>query len=209
MKFELPPLKYEAGDLAPQLSAETLEYHHGKHHLAYVNNLNNLLPGSPFEEATLETMIRKAEGGIFNNAAQVWNHTFYFASLSPTGKRTPSGTVAKAIDAEYGSFEGFREAFTKAATTLFGSGWAWLCMKPDGRLLITQESNAGNPIRSGLMPLMTCDVWEHAYYIEHRQDRAAWLTVWWSELANWRFAERQFAAATGQGALWSFPAATH
>jgi len=149
MKYELSPLHYAAGDLTPHLSPETLEFHHGKHHLAYVNNLNNLLPGSAFEEATLETMIRKADGGIFNNAAQVWNHTFYFATFSPSGKRTPFGTVAKAIDAEYGSFEGFREAFTKAATTLFGSGWAWLCMKPDGRLTITQESNAGNPLRAG------------------------------------------------------------
>jgi Fe-Mn family superoxide dismutase len=185
MKFELPPLKYEAGDLAPHLSAETFEFHHGKHHLAYVNNLNNLLPGSAFEEASLETMIRKAEGGIFNNAAQVWNHTFYFAAFAPTGKRTPSGTIAKAIDAEYGSFEGFREAFTKAATTLFGSGWAWLCMKPDGRLTITQESNAGNPLRSGLVPLMTCDVWEHAYYIDYRNRRPDYIKAFW-ELLDWK-----------------------
>ena len=171
MKFELPPLKYAADDLAPMISAETIGFHHGKHHLAYVNNLNNLLPGSPFEGATLETMIKKAEGGIFNNAAQVWNHTFYFASFSPSGKRTPSGTVEKAIDAEYGSFDAFKEAFTKAASTLFGSGWVWLCMKPDGRLTITQEQNAGNPIRAGLVPIMTCDVWEHAYYIDYRNRR--------------------------------------
>ena len=142
MKFDLPPLSYSPEALAPHFSRETLEYHHGKHHLAYVNNLNNLLPGSPFGEATLETMIRKADGGIFNNAAQVWNHTFYFAAFSPSGNREPAGTVAKAIEAEYGSFDAFKEAFTKAATTLFGSGWAWLCMKPDGRLTITQESNA-------------------------------------------------------------------
>ena len=185
MKFELPSLKYVAGDLAPQLSAETLEYHHGKHHLAYVNNLNNLLPGSPFEDATLETMIRKAEGGIFNNAAQVRNHTFYFTTLSPTGKRTPSGTIAKAIEAEYGTFDAFREAFTKAATTLFGSGWVWLCMKPDGRLTITQEQNAGNPIRSGLMPLMTCDVWEHAYYIDYRNRRPDYIKAFW-EILDWK-----------------------
>ncbi len=185
MKFDLPPLKYAAGDLAPHLSAETLEFHHGKHHLAYVNNLNNLLPGSPFEEATLETMIRKAEGGIFNNAAQIWNHTFYFATFSPSGKRAPSGTVAKAIDAEYGTFEAFKEAFTKAATTLFGSGWAWLCMKPDGRLTITQESNAGNPLRSGLVPLMTCDVWEHAYYVDYRNRRPDYIKGFW-ELLDWK-----------------------
>ncbi|MRR18776.1 superoxide dismutase [bacterium] len=185
MKFELPPLKYAADDLAPGLSAETLGFHHGKHHLAYVNNLNNLLPGSPFEEATLETMIRKAEGGIFNNAAQVWNHTFYFDAFSPSGKRVPSGTVAKAIEAEYGSFDAFREAFTKAATTLFGSGWAWLCMKPDGRLTITQEQNAGNPIRSGLVPIMTCDVWEHAYYIDYRNRRPDYIKSFW-DLLDWK-----------------------
>ncbi|MFZ2287140.1 MAG: superoxide dismutase [Bacteroidales bacterium] len=185
MKFELPPLKYAAGDLAPLLSSETIEYHHGKHHLAYVNNLNNLLPGSPFEEATLETMIRKAEGGIFNNASQIWNHTFYFASLSSSGKRVPSGTVAKAVDAEYGSFDAFKEAFTKAASTLFGSGWTWLCMKPDGRLTITQEQNAGNPIRSGLVPLMTCDVWEHAYYIDYRNRRPDYIKSF-LELLDWK-----------------------
>lgn len=184
MKFELPPLKYADDDLAPILSAETIGFHHGKHHLAYVNNLNNLLPGSPFEDATLETMIRKADGGIFNNAAQVWNHTFYFASFSPSGNRVPSGTVAKAIDAEFGSFDAFKEAFTKAASTLFGSGWAWLCMKPDGRLTITQEQNAGNPIRAGLVPLMTCDVWEHAYYIDYRNRRPEYIRSFW-ELLDW------------------------
>ena len=192
MKFELPPLSYSPEALAPHLSRETLEYHHGKHHLAYVNNLNNLLPGSPFGEATLETMIRKADGGIFNNAAQVWNHTFYFAAFSPSGKREPAGTVAKAIEAEYGSFDAFREAFTKAATTLFGSGWAWLCMKPDGRLTITQESNAGNPLRSGLVPLMTCDVWEHAYYIDYRNARPKYVEAFWN-LVNWDFVASQYA----------------
>ena len=194
MKFELPPLKYVASDLAPHLSAETLEYHHGKHHLAYVNNLNNLLPGSPFVDATLETMIMKAEGGIFNNAAQVWNHTFYFATFSPTGKRTPSGTVAKALDAEYGSFDAFKEAFTKAAATLFGAGWAWLCMKPDGRLVITQEQNAGNPIRTGLVPLMTCDVWEHAYYIDYRNRRPDYIKAFW-EMLDWKVIGERYVDA--------------
>jgi len=185
MKFELPPLQYGSDDLAPMLSAETLAFHHGKHHLAYVNNLNNLLPGSPFEDASLETMIRKAEGGIFNNAAQVWNHTFYFEAFSPAGKRAPSGTVAKAIDAEYGSFDAFKEAFTKAASTLFGSGWVWLCMKPDGRLTITQEPNAGNPLRSKLVPIMTCDVWEHAYYIDYRNRRPDYIKSFW-EVIDWK-----------------------
>jgi len=185
MKFELPPLNYASDALAPHLSAETLGFHHGKHHLAYVNNLNNLLPGTPYEEASLETMIRKADGSIFNNAAQVWNHTFYFASFSPAGQREPSGTVAKAIEAEYGSFDAFKEAFTKAAISLFGSGWAWLCMKRDGRVTITQEQNAGNPIRSGMVPLMTCDVWEHAYYIDYRNRRPDYIQAFW-QMLDWK-----------------------
>jgi len=184
MKFELPPLNYSPDALMPQISPETIEYHHGKHHLAYVNNLNNLLPGTPYEEASLETMIKKAEGGIFNNAAQIWNHTFYFATFSPTPKKEPHGTLARAIESEFGSFAGFTEAFTKAATTLFGSGWAWLCMKPDGRLTISQEQNAGNPMRSGLVPLMTCDVWEHAYYIDYRNKRPDYIKNF-MELLDW------------------------
>jgi superoxide dismutase, Fe-Mn family len=184
MKFELPPLNYSADALVPQLSPETIEYHHGKHHLAYVNNLNNLVPGTPYEDASLETMIKKAEGGIFNNAAQIWNHTFYFATFSPSGRREPHGTLARGIEAEFGSFAGFQEAFTKAATSLFGSGWAWMCMKPDGRLTITQEQNAGNPMRSGLVPLMTCDVWEHAYYIDYRNKRPDYIKSFW-EILDW------------------------
>jgi Fe-Mn family superoxide dismutase len=184
MKFELPPLNYSPDALAPHISPETIEYHHGKHHLAYVNNLNNLIPGTPYEEASLETMIKKAEGGIFNNAAQIWNHTFYFATFSPSGKKEPHGTLARAIESEFGSFTGFKEAFTKAATTLFGSGWAWLSMKPDGRLTVTQEQNAGNPMRSGLVPLMTCDVWEHAYYIDYRNRRPDYIKSFW-ELLDW------------------------
>lgn len=194
MKFELPPLGYSPDALAPQISAETIEFHHGKHHLAYVNNLNGLIPGTPFENATLETMILKAEGAIFNNAAQVWNHTFYFSSFSPSGKRVPHGTLSRAIDAGFGSFESFREAFTKAATTLFGSGWAWLCMKPDGTLALTQESNAGNPLRSGMVPLMTCDVWEHAYYIDYRNRRPDYIKNFW-ELLDWTIIGQRFDEA--------------
>ena len=194
MKFELPPLNYSPDALAPQISAETIEYHHGKHHLAYVNNLNNLIPGTPFENASLEMMIKKAEGGIFNNAAQVWNHTFYFATFSPSGRREPNGTIAKAIVAEYGSFAAFKEAFTKAATSLFGSGWVWLCMKPDGRVTITQEQNAGNPMRSGLVPLMTCDVWEHAYYIDYRNRRPDYVTNFW-ELLDWNLIRERYDEA--------------
>ena len=194
MKFELPPLNYAPDALAPHLSTETLGFHHGKHHLAYVNNLNNLLPGSPFEEATLETMIRKADGGIFNNAAQVWNHTFYFSTFSPSGQREPSGTVARAIEAEYGSFDVFKEAFSKASTSLFGSGWAWLCMKPDGRVTITQEQNAGNPLRSGMVPLMTCDVWEHAYYIDYRNRRPDYIKAFW-QLLDWKIIGERYDEA--------------
>jgi Fe-Mn family superoxide dismutase len=194
MKFELPPLNYSPDALTPYISAETIEYHHGKHHLAYVNNLNNLIPGTPFENASLEMMIKKAEGGIFNNAAQVWNHTFYFATFSPSGRREPHGTIAKAIDAEFGSFAVFKEAFTRAATTLFGSGWAWLCMKPDGRVTITQEQNAGNPMRSGLVPLMTCDVWEHAYYIDYRNRRPDYIKNFW-ELLDWNLIRERYDEA--------------
>ena len=194
MKFELPPLGYSPDALAPQISAETIEYHHGKHHLAYVNNLNGLIPGTPLENAPLETMIVMAEGGIFNNAAQVWNHTFYFASFSPLGKREPHGTLLRAIEAGFGSFESFRESFTKAAATLFGSGWAWLCMKPDGTLAVTQESNAGNPMRSGMVPLMTCDVWEHAYYIDYRNRRPDYIKNFW-ELLDWNIIGHRFDEA--------------
>lgn len=194
MKFELPPLNYASDALVPHLSPETLGFHHGKHHLAYVNNLNNLLPGSPFAEASLETMIRKADGGIFNNAAQVWNHTFYFSTLSPSGQREPSGTAARAVEAEYGSFDAFKEAFTKAATSLFGSGWAWLCMKRDGRVTITQEQNAGNPIRSGMVPLMTCDVWEHAYYIDYRNRRPDYIQAFW-QMLDWKIIGERYDEA--------------
>lgn len=194
MKFELPPLNYSSDALAPQISAETIEFHHGKHHLAYVNNLNNLIPGTPYENASLEIMIRKADGSIFNNAAQVWNHTFYFATFSPAGRREPHGTIARAIDSEFGSFAAFKEAFNKAATSLFGSGWAWLCMKPDGRVSITQEQNAGNPLRSGLVPLMTCDVWEHAYYIDYRNRRADYINGLW-ELLDWNIIRERYDEA--------------
>jgi Fe-Mn family superoxide dismutase len=194
MKFELPPLNYSPDALAPQISAETIEYHHGKHHLAYVNNLNNLIPGTPFENASLEMMIKKAEGGIFNNAAQVWNHSFYFATFSPSGRREPNSTIAKAIDAEFGSFAAFKEAFTKAATSLFGSGWVWLCMRPDGRVTITQEQNAGNPLRSGLVPLMTCDVWEHAYYIDYRNRRPDYIKGFW-DLLDWNLIRERYDEA--------------
>ncbi len=184
MAFELPKLPYGMNALAPFISQETLEFHYGKHHQAYVNNLNALVPGTEYESADLELIIRKAEGGIFNNGAQVWNHTFYFESFSPTGKRIPDGVLADEINRTFGSFDMFREEFTKKASTLFGSGWAWLVKNPDGSLGLVQESNAGNPIRQGLKPLLTCDVWEHAYYIDYRNRRPDYIKSFW-EVIDW------------------------
>jgi Fe-Mn family superoxide dismutase len=191
MAFELPRLSYRLNALIPHISEETLEYHYGKHHMAYVNNLNGLLPGTEFEKADLETIIKKAEGGIFNNAAQVWNHTFYFESFSKNGKRKPEGKLSDAIIKTFGSFDSFKEQFTKAAVTLFGSGWAWLVKNEDGNLQIIQESNAGNPMRKGLKPLLTCDVWEHAYYIDYRNRRPDYLKSFW-EIIDWDIISKRF-----------------
>lgn len=184
MAFELPKLPYAYDAFAPLLSAETFEFHHGKHHQAYVNNLNGLVPGTEFENADLVTIIEKAEGGIFNNAAQVWNHTFYFESFSKAGSRMPSGPLSDVLTAGFGSLEAFKEQFSKAASTLFGSGWAWLVKNEDGSIQILQESNAGNPLRKGLKPLMTCDVWEHAYYIDYRNRRPDYIKAFW-DLIDW------------------------
>ncbi|NQV49232.1 MAG: superoxide dismutase [Fe], partial [Candidatus Marinimicrobia bacterium] len=168
MKHELPALPFAQDALAPVISAETLDYHYGKHHNAYVTNLNNLVPGTEFENSTLEQIILKASGGIFNNAAQVWNHSFYWNCLSPKGGGAPSGDLGAAIDATFGSFDTFKASFTKAAATNFGSGWTWLVKNADGSLAITSTSNAGNPMTSGLTALLTVDVWEHAYYVDYR-----------------------------------------
>lgn len=184
MAFELPLLPYPADALVPFISAETIEFHYGKHHQAYVNNLNGLVPGTEFADADLETIIRTANGPIFNNGAQVWNHTFYFESFSLTGLRTPVGPLADAIKESFGSFEGFREQFAKSAAGLFGSGWAWLVSEEEGKLRIVQESNAGNPLRNGLKPLLTCDVWEHAYYIDYRNRRPDYIKSFW-EILDW------------------------
>jgi len=191
MAFELPKLNYEIDKLAPIISKQTMEFHYGKHHQAYVNNLNNLLPGTKFENATLETIILEADGGIFNNAAQVWNHTFYFQSFSTTGGGEPTGKLAEAIAKDFGSFTAFKENFTKAAVTLFGSGWAWLVKNKEGKLEIVQESNAGNPLRKGLIPILTCDVWEHAYYLDYQNRRPDYVTVFWN-LVDWRIIESRF-----------------
>ncbi|MFZ2340125.1 MAG: superoxide dismutase [Bacteroidales bacterium] len=191
MAFELPKLPYPADALVPFISAETIEYHYGKHHQAYVNNLNGLVPGTEFADADLATIIRTANGPIFNNGAQVWNHTFYFESFSKTGLRMPVGPLAEAIKESFGSFEGFREQFAKSATGLFGSGWAWLVSEEEGKLRIVQESNAGNPLRNGLKPLLTCDVWEHAYYIDYRNRRPDYIKSFW-EVLDWNIISNRY-----------------
>ncbi|WAK01723.1 superoxide dismutase [Fe] [Methylobacter sp. YRD-M1] len=193
MAFELPALPYAKDALAPHISEETLEYHYGKHHQAYVTNLNNLIPGTEFEGLSLEEIIVKSSGGIFNNAAQVWNHTFYWNCLTPNGGGQPTGALADAINAAFGSFEKFKEEFTKCAVTTFGSGWAWLVKNADGSLAIVSASNAGCPLTTGQTPLMTCDVWEHAYYIDYRNARPSYVDHFWS-LVNWDFVTKNFSA---------------
>ncbi len=186
MAFELPPLPYADDALVPHISAETLVYHHGKHHRAYVDNLNKLTAGTEWADKTLEDIIREADGGIFNNAAQVWNHTFYWNCLSPDGGGEPTGAVANRINSSFGSFADFRDRFTADAASQFGSGWAWLVSAPSGGLSIVTTSNAGNPLRDGDKPLLTCDVWEHAYYIDYRNARPQYLGHFW-DLVNWDF----------------------
>ncbi len=193
MTHVLPPLPYAKNALEPHISSETLEYHYGKHHQTYVTNLNNLIAGTEFENQPLEEVVKKSTGGIFNNAAQVWNHTFYWNSLSPNGGGEPTGALAEAINKAFGSFEKFKEEFTKCAVTTFGSGWAWLVKNPDGSLALVSTSNAGCPLTSGQAPLLTCDVWEHAYYIDYRNLRPKYVEAFWS-LVNWDFAAKNFAA---------------
>ena len=193
MTFELPALPYAKEALAPYISAETLDYHHGKHHAAYVNKLNAMIEGTEYSSMSLEEIIMKSEGGIFNNAAQVWNHTFYWHCMAPNAGGEPTGALAEAITAAFGSFAEFKAAFTQAAMTRFGSGWAWLLQSEDGQLQITSTANAENPMTDGLKPLMTCDVWEHAYYIDTRNDRGAYLNHFWN-LVNWDYISQQFSA---------------
>lgn len=191
MSFELPKLPYALDALEPHISKRTLEFHYGKHHQAYVTNLNNLVQGTEFENASLEVIVQKAEGPIFNNGAQVWNHTFYFNTFSPKGGGEPKGALAEAIERDFGSFEKFKTEFSSAAATLFGSGWAWLVKKADGTLAIVKESNAGNPLRNGLTPLLTCDVWEHAYYLDKQNLRPAYIADFW-KITDWKVAEARF-----------------
>lgn len=192
MQHELPKLPYELDALQPYISKETLEYHYGKHHQAYVTNLNNLIPGTEFENLSLEQIILKSSGGIFNNAAQVWNHTFYWNCMSPAGEREPSGKLADTIAKTFGSFAEFKDAFTKASVGTFGSGWGWLVKKADGSLAIVSTSNAGTPMTSGDKALLTCDVWEHAYYIDYRNLRPKYVETFWN-IVNWDFVANNFA----------------
>jgi superoxide dismutase, Fe-Mn family len=184
MTHELPKLPYALNALEPFISQRNIEFQYGKHHQAYVNNLNKLIAGTEFENASLEDIVRKAAGGIFNNGAQVWNHTFYWNCMKPQGGGEPAGILHEAIIKNFGSFAEFKEKFSNAAATLFGSGWAWLVKKPDGTLEITQESNAGNPLRTGATPLMTCDVWEHAYYLDKQNLRPNYIADFWN-LVDW------------------------
>ncbi|MGM0566006.1 MAG: superoxide dismutase [Bacteroidota bacterium] len=190
MAFQLPPLPYGNADLEPHISEQTVNYHYGKHHKTYVDKVNKLTEGTSFEDATLEEIIKKADGGVFNNGAQVWNHTFYWHSLSPDGGGQPSGKLKEAIDRDFGSFEKFKEQFTASATTLFGSGWTWLVLKDDGRLDIINESNAGNPLRNGMKPLLTCDMWEHAFYLDRQNRKPEYLDAFW-KLVNWDAVEKR------------------
>lgn len=192
MAIELPALPYAKDALAPHISEETLEFHYGKHHQTYVTNLNNLISGTSFEDASLETIVSRSEGGMFNNAAQIWNHTFYWNSLSPNGGSEPTGALAEAINAAFGSFDEFKQEFTKCAVTTFGSGWAWLVKNSDGSIELVSTSNAGCPLTEGQTPLLTCDVWEHAYYIDYRNARPKYLEAFWA-LVNWEFAAANFA----------------
>jgi Fe-Mn family superoxide dismutase len=191
MVHELPPLPYAKNALEPHISEETLDYHYGKHHQTYVNNLNNLIPNTEFGNMSLEDIIKKSSGGVFNNAAQVWNHTFYWNCLSPNGGGEPSGTLADAINQKFGSFATFQEEFTKCAVGTFGSGWAWLVKNSDGSLEIMSTANAGTPMTDGKMALLTCDVWEHAYYIDYRNARPKYVEAFWN-LVNWNFATQQY-----------------
>ncbi|MCK9421509.1 MAG: superoxide dismutase [Fe] [Bacteroidales bacterium] len=184
MTHELPKLPYALDALEPYISKRTIEFHYGKHHQAYVNNLNKLIADTEFENATLEGIIHKATGGIFNNGAQVWNHTFYWNCLKPQGGGEPAGKLAETIVRNFGSFGEFKEKFSTAAATLFGSGWAWLIKKDDGKLEIVQESNAGNPLKYGATPLLTCDVWEHAYYLDKQNLRPDYIADYW-KLIDW------------------------
>jgi Fe-Mn family superoxide dismutase len=193
MEHVLPPLPYPHDALAPYLSRETLEYHHDKHHQAYVTNLNNLQKNTEFESMSLEDIVRRASGGIYNNAAQIWNHTFFWSCMKPNGGGEPRGALAQAVSAKWGNYAAFKEAFQKSAVGNFGSGWTWLVKKADGSVDIVNMGAAGTPLTTGDKPLMTIDVWEHAYYIDYRNQRPKFVETFLDKLVNWEFAERNFA----------------
>jgi Fe-Mn family superoxide dismutase len=193
MSIELPPLPYAQDALAPHISAETLAYHYGKHHKTYVDNLNKLIADTPLAHSSLEDIIQNSEGGIFNNAAQVWNHTFYWNCLTPNAKSAPTGALLEAINQKFGSFEQFKAAFSKTAITTFGSGWAWLVKEKNGDLALVSTSNANTPLTTDQQPLLTCDVWEHAYYIDYRNARPQYVETFW-KLVNWDFVSANFNA---------------
>jgi Fe-Mn family superoxide dismutase len=194
MEHSLPPLPYATDALAPYISKETFEYHYGKHHQAYVTNLNNLIKGTEFENSGLEDIVKKSSGGVFNNAAQVWNHTFFWNSMKPAGGGAPSGKLAEAINKKFGSFDAFKEAFTKSAVGNFGSGWTWLVKKADGSVDIVNTSNAATPLTGADTALLTIDVWEHAYYIDYRNARPKFVETFLNSLANWDFAAKNYGA---------------
>ena len=193
MQHGLPKLPYAMDALAPHISKETFEFHYGKHHQAYVTNLNNLVKGTEFENSGLEDIVRKSSGGVFNNAAQVWNHTFFWNSMKPAGGGKPAGALAAAIDKKWGSFDAFKEAFTKSAVGNFGSGWTWLVKKADGSVDLVNTSNAGSVLTTADKALLTIDVWEHAYYIDYRNARPKFVETFLNSLANWDFAAKNFS----------------
>lgn len=200
MAFELPALPYAQGALAPHISAETLGFHHGKHHNSYVVNLNNLVKDSAMADQSLEEIVKATHGdaskaGVFNNAAQIWNHTFYWHSMSPNGGGKPSGAIADKIDSDLGGYDAFVEAFKAAGATQFGSGWAWLVVDENGKLAVTKSGNAETPLATGQTPLLTMDVWEHAYYIDFRNARPKYIETFLDHLINWDFANANLAAA--------------
>jgi Fe-Mn family superoxide dismutase len=192
MEHKLPALPYAKEALQPHISAETLEYHHGKHHQTYVTNLNNMIKGTEYENMSLEEIIQKSTGGVFNNSAQVWNHTFFWNCMTPNGGGAPTGKAADAINAKWGSFDKFKEEFNKSALGNFGSGWTWLVQKTDGSVDIVNTSNAGTPLTTSDKPLLTADVWEHAYYIDYRNARAKFLDAFWN-VVNWDFVNQNMA----------------
>ena len=193
MAFELPPLPYEMNALEPHISQETLEYHYGKHHKAYVDKLNGLIPGTEFEDKSLEDIVCSSDGGIFNNAAQIWNHTFYWHCMGPDCGGEPTGALLDGIRNTFETFEDFKEQFSTACATLFGSGWVWLVKDKNGKIEIVKSPNAGNPMTEGKTPLLTCDVWEHAYYIDTRNARPKYVENFWN-LVNWDFVSAQYSA---------------